>query len=69
MRHAVQDWKRWTASKGGFRWQKGFFDHRLRDHESARQKAEYILENPVRAGLAESADAWPYRWIAPQSWW
>ena len=39
-------------------------DHVLRQEERNRDSFEnhtaYILENPVRAGLAEHADAWPY---------
>jgi REP element-mobilizing transposase RayT len=69
MRRAVADWKRWTATKGRFRWQPDFFAHRLRSSESAREKADYILENPVRAGLVSGAEDWPHRWIAPDPWW
>jgi len=41
-------------------WQRGFFDHLLRTAESYSQKWNYVRENPVRARLVESADAWPY---------
>ena len=41
-------------------WQKGFFDHVLRSAESYEQKWLYVRNNPVRAGLIESADDWPY---------
>jgi putative transposase len=41
-------------------WQRGFFDHILRSAESYSQKWNYVRENPVRARLVESADAWPY---------
>ena len=43
-----------------FRWQAGFFDHVLRSDESRSEKWEYIRMNPVRAGLVEEADDWPY---------
>ena len=42
-------------------WQEGFFDHLLRNDESYAQKWEYVRQNPVRAGLAESAEDWPYQ--------
>ena len=42
-------------------WQKGFFDHVLRSAESYRQKWEYVRQNPVRAGLVERAEDWPYQ--------
>lgn len=41
-------------------WQKGFFDHVLRSQESYSQKWDYVRNNPVRAGLVERAEAWPY---------
>lgn len=40
--------------------QRGFFDHVLRSGESYSQKWDYMRENPVRAGLVENADDWPY---------
>jgi len=33
-------------------WQDESFDHILRGDESLSKKMEYILQNPVRAGLA-----------------
>ncbi|MEY2519775.1 MAG: REP-associated tyrosine transposase [Verrucomicrobiota bacterium] len=42
-------------------WQKGFFDHLIRNSESYAQKWEYVRKNPVRAGLAVTAEAWPYQ--------
>jgi len=35
----------------GIKWQRDFFEHRLRSDESWREKADYILANPVRKGL------------------
>ena len=60
MKKCVADWKRWLASKYSIVWQDGFFDHRLRSVESAKEKADYIRINPVRAGLVEQAVDWPY---------
>ncbi len=42
-------------------WQKGFFDHALRSAESYGQKWDYVQRNPVRAGLVEVAQDWPYQ--------
>jgi putative transposase len=44
-----------------WRWQKGCFDRFLRSDESAQQKWDYIRQNPVRAGLVESPERWPYQ--------
>jgi putative transposase len=42
-------------------WQPGFFDHILRSDESYAEKWNYVRDNPVRAGLVESAEHWPYQ--------
>jgi REP element-mobilizing transposase RayT len=42
-------------------WQPGFFDHILRSDESYSEKWNYVRDNPVRAGLVETADDWPYQ--------
>jgi hypothetical protein len=60
-------WKRWTARHLGIVWQRDFFEHRLRSDESWREKADYILANPVRKGLVKSAEDWAYVFI-PQPW-
>ena len=41
-------------------WQRGFFDHILRNDESYGDKWNYVRENPVRARLVTKADDWPY---------
>jgi REP element-mobilizing transposase RayT len=42
-------------------WQKGFFDHVLRSGESMSGKWAYVRENPVRAGLVEKSEDWPFQ--------
>jgi REP element-mobilizing transposase RayT len=41
-------------------WQRGFFDHVLRNDESYGHKWNYVRENPVRSGLVTNAEDWPY---------
>jgi putative transposase len=41
-------------------WQKGFFDHVLRNSDSYSAKWDYVRENAVRAGLAATWEDWPY---------
>jgi putative transposase len=60
----MSKWKQWTAKALKINWQRDFFEHRLRKEESFREKADYILANPVRAGLVEKAEDWPYVFIA-----
>lgn len=57
----VRDFKRATAKIAGVKWQRNFFDHRVRRDESFGEKFDYICENPVRAGLVKRAEDWPYR--------
>ena len=42
-------------------WQPGFFDHLLRTAESYEQKWHYVRENPVRKGLVDRVEDWPYQ--------
>ncbi len=63
MQGVVSDWKRWTAKQLGIQWQRDFFEHRLRHDESAREKSDYILGNPVRAKLVSKPEDWPYVWF------
>jgi REP element-mobilizing transposase RayT len=58
MRTLVGNWKKFVAGKSGVKWQRDFFDHRLRDHHELQEKTEYILMNPVRKGLCERMEDW-----------
>ena len=42
-------------------WQHGFFDHLIRHSESYAEKWEYVRQNPVRAGLVQDPDEWPWQ--------
>jgi|SRR6516225_3540952 putative transposase len=41
-------------------WQPGFSDERIWDRESFLAHRKYIDENPVKAGLAKTAEEYPY---------
>jgi REP element-mobilizing transposase RayT len=41
-------------------WQRGCFDRLLRSDENLWSKWIYVKDNPVRHGLVQSADDWPY---------
>ncbi len=43
-----------------WKWQRGCFDRLLRSDESFADKWAYVRENPVRAGLVQSWEEWPY---------
>jgi REP element-mobilizing transposase RayT len=58
----VRSWKHYLAKQHKLKWQRDYFDHRLRNHESHREKADYIRLNPVRAGLVSDPALWPFIW-------
>jgi REP element-mobilizing transposase RayT len=58
----IARFKEITAKRTGITWQRDFFDHRLRTEESFEEKAHYIRQNPVRAGLTADSEAWPWKW-------
>jgi putative transposase len=41
-------------------WQRGFSDVRITDEDNFRAHQEYIWKNPVKAGLARSAEEYPF---------
>jgi len=51
-------------------WQKCFFDHGLRSEEDIRSVAEYIIANPIRAGLVADIGLYPFwdaYWLSDDS--
>jgi len=61
----ISNWKEITAKRAGIAWQRDFFDHRLRSHESHEEKEQYIRQNPVRKGLVSRAEEWEFVWEPP----
>ncbi len=64
----IQRWKEWTSKQlilslgvSAPVWQKQFFDHVLRQDESYAEEWNYVVENPIRAGLVTEAKAWPWQ--------
>jgi putative transposase len=41
-------------------WQRGFSEVRITDQDSFARHQSYIAENPVKAGLSETPDAFPH---------
>ena len=48
---------------GGPVWQEESFDHVLRSSENFAEKLEYIRQNPVRRGLVQRPEDYPWLWI------
>lgn len=58
----ISYWKRQAAfAAGGSFWQKNYWDTQLRQHDSYAAKWEYVRNNPVRAKLSVTPEAWPYQ--------
>ncbi len=44
-------------------WRRGFSEVRVEDRQSFLRHKEYVAENPVKAGLSECPEAYPYCYI------
>lgn len=58
----IRDWRKYVSRVHEIPWQRDFFEHRLRSDESRSEKYDYILNNPIRAGLAEAVGERPFCW-------
>ena len=60
----VSYWKRLftqRAHNSNWTWQSLHWDTRLRRSENYTQKWHYVRENPIRKGLVQNADEWPFQ--------
>jgi len=53
-----------VLGRTGSLWQRESFDRIVRSDENLRRKREYIINNPVRAGLVSSWDDYPWTWFS-----
>jgi len=44
--------------------QRSFWDHVIRKNESLEKVVEYVQGNPVRAGLVQNVDEYPYQIVS-----
>ena len=64
LEHWVRFWKSQFTRRHrtpGHRWQAGHWDTRLRAWERYSDKWEYVRNNPVRHGLVDRAEDWPFQ--------
>ena len=66
----LQSFKRHTARKAnqllkrsGAFWQAESYDHVIRNDEELTRIIQYVLENPVKAGLVGKWQDWPYSYV------
>ena len=63
---AVSDFKSlsthllWDLGFRGKLWQRSYFDHVIRDSEGLAETVRYVLANPIRAGLSQHVDEYPW---------
>jgi putative transposase len=53
--------KKWPRPDEQPIWQRDFWDTQLRRSENYNSKWQYVLDNPVRAGLVKQPDDWPFQ--------
>ena len=56
--HAARNW---PTREDAPVWQRDFWDTQLRKEESYSEKWQYVVENPVRAGLVAHSADWPHQ--------
>ena len=68
----MHSWRSFSANKAnrilnrtGQFWMAEYFDRYIRDENHFTNALEYLLMNPVRAGLATEVGQWPWTWEAP----
>jgi len=72
----VHGWKSFTAheankllGRSGTFWMPDYFDRFIRDEKHFAATVEYIRENPVKAGLVDSPEKWPWSgWPDHEQW-
>lgn len=52
--------------RNGSFWQHESYDHVVRDERELEQTIQYILNNPVKAGLAKEWKAWKFTYVNPK---
>lgn len=63
--YSAREANRLLNRKGQF-WEPESYDHEVRDLNEFWRIVRYILRNPVKARLADTWEAWPFSWVAPE---
>ncbi|HTG25542.1 MAG TPA: transposase [Reyranella sp.] len=63
----VKSWKSFTSrqanarlSRTGAFWEADYFDRYMRNEDHLMRTTDYVENNPVKAGLVDKADDWPW---------
>lgn len=57
--HTARECNRVLRQRGQF-WQDESYDHCVRDEEKLERVIQYVEQNPVKAGLAKTAEQWSF---------
>jgi putative transposase len=55
------------AGRDVIQWQEKLRDHIVRDNEDIDNQIQYAINNPVRAGLTDDWQKWPWTYVIPGS--
>ena len=66
--HSLKGYTAWRSSqclgrRGAF-WQAESFDRAVRSREGLERTVAYIARNPVKAGLVDESEDWPWTYVA-----
>jgi REP element-mobilizing transposase RayT len=53
--------------RSGVFWEHESFDHYIRNRAEWKRIVEYVLDNPVKAGLVTSRNEWPWNYVRESS--
>jgi len=70
----IHSWKSYTAHEAnkllgrtGAFWSPEYFDRYIRDEDHFRATVDYILQNPVKAGLVDAPEKWHWSGFIPEN--
>jgi putative transposase len=61
-RYTAREANKMLERQGAF-WQQESYDHVVRDEGDFRRVVAYVLNNPVKAGLASTWEEWPWSYL------
>ena len=61
-RHTATECNKLLGRQDAF-WQAESYDHIVRDEAEWERIVQYVLDNPVKAGLVSEWEAWPYTYL------
>ena len=61
MMASIGQWKSYVAKVAGIRFQRDFWDTRIRDASHFAERFDYIMKNPVRRGLSSAPEEWAWK--------